>query len=120
MILPLVLLAVLFVCSSTALAQSGTVLDLGGGISTFNDSSGRSGTIFDLGGGLKTYSDNRGVTGTILDLGGGLKSYHFTPPPKPLTPLVSPPAYPRLEFDDTRHQRDDSFFNPSNPFQGIQ
>ena len=88
MILPFVLIALLSLFSSTAIAQSGTVLDLGGGISTFNDSSGRSGTIVDLGGGLKSYSDNRGVTGTILDFGGGMQTFSLMAPPKPadLTP----------------------------------
>ena len=48
MTLPLVLASVLFAAS--ALAQSGTVLDLGGGLSMYNDSSGQSGTVIELGG----------------------------------------------------------------------
>ena len=79
----------LLLFTSVVFAQSGTLLDLGGGMSTFNDSSGRSGTIIDLGGGIKSYNDNRGVSGTILDLGGGMQTYQFTTPP---APLIVPPS----------------------------
>jgi hypothetical protein len=72
-LLPSVFLSILFF-HSTILA-GGTVLDLGNGISTLSDSSGRSGTIVDLGGCMKSYSDNRGVSGTILGLGAGMQTY---------------------------------------------
>ena len=50
-------------------AQFGTVIDLGGGCTTFSDSAGTTGTIVDLGGGFTISSDSAGRTGTIVVLG---------------------------------------------------
>ena len=79
----------LLLAGSTAFAQTGNIIDWGGGISTFNDSSGRSGTIVDLGGGIKSYNDNHGVSGNIIDLGNGIQSYNFTSPMPPAAPFGS-------------------------------
>ncbi len=76
----LVILLVLLLASPVLAQTSGTIIDLGGGFSTFQDSSGRS--------------------GTIVDLGGGFQSYQFTAPPAPPTLIVPPAAtiQPRANF----------------------
>lgn len=94
-LIPLLLASVLLF-GSVAFAETGTIIDLGGGISTFNDNSGRSGTIIDLGGGINSYNDNRGVTGNIIDLGNGIQSYNFNVPPPSATlptPLTMPAPF---------------------------
>ena len=45
----------------------------------------KTGTIIDLGGGIKSYNDNRGVTGNIIDPGNGIQSYNFNVPPPSAT-----------------------------------
>ena len=89
------LLLVLLLVPASAPAQSGTMTDLGGGFTTFSDSSGTSGTIVDLGGGMKSYSDSAGRTGTITDLGGGFSTYNISPPARLNSPpTFAPPALP--------------------------
>ena len=74
------LLLMLLLAPSVVSAQTGTAINLGGGITTFSDSTGTTGTIMDLGGGMRTYSDSSGRTGVITDLGGGVSTYNINPP----------------------------------------
>lgn len=83
---------------SLALAQtSGTITDLGGGMSIYSDTQGNSGTIQDLGGGQSIFYGTQG-SGSVQDLGGGMSTYSFTPstphrvqPAQPLAPLPFQP-----------------------------
>jgi hypothetical protein len=84
-------LGLVLALNSTVVAETGTVTDLGGGISTFNDSSGRSGTIIDLGGGIKSYHDNRGGTGTIVEVAPGIQHFNSTTPGLSIPTLPSSP-----------------------------
>ena len=62
-------IVLLLLVSSTAFAQTGTIIDMGVGFQHSMIAQGRSGTIIDLGSGIKSYNDNRGVSGNIIDLG---------------------------------------------------
>jgi hypothetical protein len=73
----LVILLVLLLASPVLAQTSGTIIDLGGGFSTFQDSSGRS--------------------GTIMDRGGGFQSYQFTAPPAAIVPPAAT-IQPRANF----------------------
>jgi hypothetical protein len=91
-----------FLFASSALAQSGTVLDLGGGLSMYNDSSGQSGTIIELGG-IKTYHDSHGTAGSILHPSGGMQGSQFatpTPPSAPAFQAIPPMTRAQMGFDD--------------------
>lgn len=99
---PLLILASLLLLPVLTLAQtSGTITDLGGGMSIYSDSQGNSGTITDLGGGLSTFSGTAGH-GSVQDLGGGMSIYSFTPNQtrhiKPLPPLAPMPAPPTIDY----------------------
>jgi len=90
---PLLILASLLLLPVLTLAQtSGTITDLGGGMSIYSDSQGNSAIIQDLGGGYSTFSGTQGH-GRVQDLGGGLSMFSYTPRPsyQPLPPLPSQP-----------------------------
>lgn len=108
MTLLLVLASVLFAAS--ALAQSGTVLDLGGGLSMYNDSSGQSGTIIELGG-IKTYHDSHGTA--------GMQGFPFAtprPPSPPAFQALPPMTRAQMGFDE-KYERDYNIFNPINRYR---
>jgi hypothetical protein len=114
----LLLVFVFALFASSALAQSGTVLDLGGGLSIYNDSSGQSGTIIELGG-IKTYHDSHGTAGNNLDHGAGLQGFPFATPTQPFAPAFQ--AIPQMEraqmgFDE-KYERDYNIFNPINQYR---
>ena len=93
--------------ASSALAQSGTVLDLGGGLSMYNDSSGQSGTIIELGG-MKTYHDSHGTAANSLNSGGGMQGFPVvtpTRPSAPAVPAIPPMKRPQMGFDE-KYERD--------------
>jgi hypothetical protein len=52
-------------------------------ITVIQGSDGTSGTVVDLGSGISTYSDSHGNMGTIIDLGGGIQTFQFNSPGGP-------------------------------------
>lgn len=104
--------------ASSALAQSGTVLDLGGGLSMYNDSSGQSGTIIELGG-IKTYHDSHGTAGNNLDHGSGMRGFPsatLTQPFAPVFQAIPPMKRAQMGFDE-KDERDYNMFNPIKQYR---
>lgn len=91
---PILILSMLLVPTFAMAQTSGTITDLGGGMSIYSDTQGNSGMIQDLGGGYSTFSGTGGH-GSAQDLGGGLSIFSFTPRQnqtmQPIQPLPHQP-----------------------------